>query len=418
MKHQALVMALSMATALPCVSMAQVAPVGPELQVNTFTTNSQYAQRARSVAQSPDGSFVVVWHDYYNNRDGNSAAVIAQRFDSTGGAAGTEFVVNTYTSSLQGFPAVAVAPAGDSLVVWESDGQDGSLRGVFGQRFNSTGAPAGSEFQINSYTSHHQRLPRVAADAGGDFVVVWQSYTQDNFGDGVFGQRLDSTGAAIGTEFQINTYTTSNQREPSVAVNATGGFVVVWQDGGGDGSGYAISGQQFDSSGAASGTEFQINAFTTGTQYRPDVAALSGGSFLVVWSSSGQDGSSYGIVGRRLAPSGGPVGGEIAVNTYTTSSQVTPAVAAVSDGGFVVTWRSYNDGSSIGICGQRFDDLAAHAGAEFLVNSYTTGSQYNPSIAAGGDGNFVVAWNSSYQDGSSTGVFAQLMCTDSDEDLV
>lgn len=39
-----------------------------------------------------------------------------------------------------------------------------------------TPVPAGSEFQINTYTTNRQQNPSVAVGADGDFVVVWQSY--------------------------------------------------------------------------------------------------------------------------------------------------------------------------------------------------------------------------------------------------
>ena len=51
------------------------------------------------------------------------------------------------------------------------------------------GDPLGSEFRVNTYTTNDQRIPSVAADSSGNFVVVWRSDTQDGDGFGVFGQR-------------------------------------------------------------------------------------------------------------------------------------------------------------------------------------------------------------------------------------
>ena len=62
--------------------------------------------------------------------------MIAQRFASAGDPLGPEFLVNTYTTNNQGLPSVAAGSAGDFVVVWQSDTQDGSGRGVFGQRYN------------------------------------------------------------------------------------------------------------------------------------------------------------------------------------------------------------------------------------------------------------------------------------------
>ena len=61
--------------------------------------------------------------------------------------------------------------------------------GVAGPALGAT--PVGGEFQVNSYTTSFQRIPSVAVDADGDFVVVWES-TQgafDSFFRSIQGQR-------------------------------------------------------------------------------------------------------------------------------------------------------------------------------------------------------------------------------------
>src|SRR5438128_2372799 len=78
----------------------------------------------------------------------------------------------------------------------------------------------GSEFQVNTYTTSVQTYPRVAAAANGDFIVVWQSdgsSGDDTSGFSIQGQRYSSSGAAQGSQFQVNTYTTNGQYSPSVA---------------------------------------------------------------------------------------------------------------------------------------------------------------------------------------------------------
>ena len=106
-----------------------------------------------------------------------------------GNPLGPEFLVNTETSGHQIFSSVAADPSGNFVVVWQSDLQDGSGFGIFGQRYLSGGAPLGPEFRVNTFTTGAQRKPSVAADTAGNFVVVWQSADQDGSGYGVFGQR-------------------------------------------------------------------------------------------------------------------------------------------------------------------------------------------------------------------------------------
>jgi len=163
----------------------------------------------------------------------------------------------------------------------------------------------------------------------------------------LLGQPVGSqTVVPVGEQGQVNTYTTGEQRRPAVAVNADGELVVVWQSngsGGDDSSGYSIQGRRYDSNGLSIGFQGQVNSFTFGDQKGPEVAAVPGGGFVVVWHSFGSDGNDrdgYSIHGQRYESDGDPVGGEFQVNTYTTTNQKYPAVATDAEGDFVVVWRS------------------------------------------------------------------------------
>src|SRR5437867_462885 len=233
---------------LPTAGWAQL-PAGAEFRVNSYTTGSQSGP---AVASDANGNFVVVWTDV---RDGSIIGLEGQRFNAAGTPLGSDFQVNSYTTSYQRSPAVASDQNGNFVVAWESYAQDGSLYGIFGRRFDSAGTPQGSEFRVNSYTTFGQVAPRVASDAGGDFVVVWYAFGQEASGTGVFGQRFDASGAPRGGEFHVNSYTTGYQSAPLVASDASGRFVVVWTDDGQDGSNSGSFGQRFDATGAPVGTE-------------------------------------------------------------------------------------------------------------------------------------------------------------------
>src|SRR5207244_3553566 len=109
-------------------------------------------------------------------------------YASSGTPLGPEFRVNTYTTNAQGYPSVAADPSGNFVVGWDSP-QDGSGYGVFGQRYASSGAPVGPEFLVNTYPTNDPYDSSVLADASGNFVVVWESNLQDGSSLGVFGQR-------------------------------------------------------------------------------------------------------------------------------------------------------------------------------------------------------------------------------------
>ena len=120
---------------------------------------------------------------------------------------------NTFENNTQSNPNVVQMRNG-FVAVWQSGDQDGSGYGIYGQRFDSNGNKIKNEFRINHTVSGSQVFPVTAALSDG-FIVIWDSYDQDGSGKGVYGQRFDINGNVIGSEFLINTYTNNNQSTAS-----------------------------------------------------------------------------------------------------------------------------------------------------------------------------------------------------------
>ena len=246
-----------------------------------------------------------------NGTDSSNTSIQGQRYASNGVTQGGEFQVNTYTTSFQFFPSVSGAADGDFVVTWRSDGSSGtdtSGRSIQGQRYASNGTTQGAQFQVNTYTTNDQERARVAVAADGDFVVAWHSNGSagtDTSGTSIQSQRYASDGSTQGAQFQVNSYTTDYQGRLWAAAAADGEFVVVWSSIGSSGtdtSSHSIQGQRYASGGSAQGTQFQVNSYTTNQQRFASVAAL-GNDFVVVWSSygsSGTDTSNYSVQGQRF----------------------------------------------------------------------------------------------------------------------
>jgi uncharacterized repeat protein (TIGR01451 family) len=378
-------------------------PVGPELRVNTYTTSWQWNP---SVAMDADGDFVVVWAS--SVQDGDSTGVYAQRYRSDGTPDGGEFRVNTTTTDYQGAPSVAMDADGDFVVAWECICQSDNDWGVYAQRYTSDGTPDGGEFQVNTYTTNYQWLPSVAMDADGDFVIAWESYRQDGSDWGVYAQRYTSDGTPDGDEFQVNTYTSGGQWYFSVAMDADGDFIIAWSSDGQDGDDYGVYAQRYQNDGTPDGSEFQVNTYTASAQGRPSVAMDADGDFVIAWDSWVQGFSDVEEYAQRYTSDGMPVGSEFQVNTYTTDWQYMPSVAMDTEGDFVIAWQSYGqDGSDYGVYAQRYTSDGTPDGGEFQVNTYTNDRQLYPSVATDSEGDFVVAWTSDGQDGDYYGVYAQ-----------
>jgi len=401
--------ALALGLMAPATAGAQaLVRVGGEFGVNTYTTGYQ---KGPSVAADADGDFVVVWGSAGSSgTDTDGFSVQGQRYASNGSTQGGEFQVNAYTTSGQGVPSVAANPDGDFVVVWASAGSfgtDTSGASVQGQRYVSDGSTQGAQFQVNTYTTNYQSIPSVKADADGDFVVVWNSKGSsgsDTDSWSVQAQRYASNGSTQGAEFQVNTYTTGRQLYPSVAADADGDFVVVWESYGSSGtdtSASSIQGQRYASDGSTQGAQFEVNTYTSSYQNVPSVAVDADGDFVVAWGSwgsSGTDTDGMSTQGQRYTSDGSTQGAQFQVNTYTTHYQGRPSVAVDADGDFVVAWQSYSsyasDTDNLSIQGQRYASDGSTQGAQFQVNTYTTNGQYEPSVAVDAGGDVVVVWES------------------------
>jgi hypothetical protein len=267
-------------------------PLGPTFRVNTYTTGYQTSS---NVATDPSGGFVVVW-------DSIGQGIAGRRFASSGAPVGPEFIVNTHPPGYQLSPDVAADAAGGFVVAWQS-GQEGpgvpAYTGIYSRRYGSGGIPLGPEFHVNTFTPFLQTGPEVASAADGAFVVVWRSYGLLGPFLGIYGQRYASSGAPAGPEFRVDTTPGNDWFQPSVASDSSGNFVVAWTS---DITNSDVFGRRFASSGPPLGPEFRVNTYTTASQQQAAVAPGPLGDFVVVWKSAGQDGSLYGVFGQRFGP--------------------------------------------------------------------------------------------------------------------
>ncbi len=362
-----------------------------DIQVNSHTGGDQ-TQAAATALEG--GGFVVVWTS--NGEDGEATGVYGRLYGADGQPAGEAFQVNTETAGQQLWPAATALPDGGFVVVWtshlESDGQDGDRGGIFAQRYDAAGTAVGAEFQVNSFTVENQWMPAITTLADGGFVVVWRAYGQDGDAGGIFGQRYGADGLASGDEFPVNSNTDGDQGGAQVTALPDGGFVVVWmsKDPGtpvpvddGEGGFYyetpydpSIQGQVYGADGLAVGSQFQINSNNNDEQSSPSITVLADGGFVVVWESKGQDGSGSAVCGQRYDASGLASGSEFTVNTTTVADQGDPSVTALDDGGFVVTWFSQGqDGDGAGLYGQQYRANGQAVGDEFRINQTTAGNQ-------------------------------------------
>lgn len=248
------------------------------------------------------------------------------------------------------------------------------------------------EFGVSGGLAGDQVQPHAALRPSGGFVV-WEDNATDGNGLGVSARRLDESLSGSLSAFRVNVAGAGDQNRPQVALLNNGGAVFVWQ--GGKQGFQRIYGRFMAGDGTWATGDVLLNGFTNFSQMNPAVASLTGGEVVAVWSSLNQEAvdGHWGVFGQRLSATGGKLGGEFRVNVTTSFNQRSPAIAALSDGRFVVVWvgEQQRFENSVDVYARLFTANGAAASSEILVNSDTNVCA-NPSVAPSVDGGFVIAW--------------------------
>ncbi len=382
---------------------------GTELQLATDSS-----ERSPSVATLVDGGFVVVWH----SGAGEYQQIVAQRFDRSGAAMGSQFTVHAQAGAYQVDPAVTALADGGFAVAWQAY-EVGGGQVIAGQGFNADGVALGSGFRIVPPNEAYGGGVQIVGLTDGGFVAVWQDGSgADGDHDGVVAQAFNADGIARSAQFVVNTDGYGYQTQPSMTSLADGGFMVAWcsvqaLDASQGLYRSSVVARRYDRNGLELGDAFLVTPPEITDTNEPAIAGLNGGGFAAAWTGALPDGT-FGIIARVFSPSGNAMGNAFRVNSYAEGYPSQPSVTVLGNGDFVVTWVSHGqDGdfsteNASGVYGQRFNALGDPIGEEFHVPSTAYGDQEHPTIAALANGGFVVAWDNWANDAASSGIFARL----------
>jgi len=226
--------------------------------------------------------------------------------------------------------------------------------------------------------------------------------------------------APLGQEFQVNQTSIGYQMLPEVTADSER-FSVVWDEliAAPDLTGIpAIRMRDYAAGGTPLTSEIAVTGPAETTRKDSAVAIAPNGSRLVVWTQAVPEGHvpyRAEVFGTLYNSAGVPVFAERRINTYEPGDQGPHAVAADGNSNFIVVWESdpaglapSQDGSGHAVYARRISSSGDFLGSEFRVNTFTRGDQWPDSVAAAPDGKFVVVWTSVDQDGSGGGVYGQL----------
>ena len=319
-----------------------------------------------ALATLSTGGFAAVWQ-------GAGGALMAQLRDAAGNPLGA-----AYALTANGGQADVGALSGGRFAVAYTVDDGGQHRVAY--RVVEANGSAGAEHVLD--TGADAAMPALATLADGSFAVGWRS------GGTVHVQGVAADGSPAGA---AQTYAAlGSAYSPDIVALKDGGYVVAWGEIN-DGNVYAATkgGAAF----VASGDGYAASIATAAPL--PHVAALAGGGFVVAWDSYRNDPHGFSISDiyfQRFDGAGHALGEAVQANVASGGGRYDAALAALSDGSFVITWQG-GDGDADGIFGRRFGaDGGALDGHEFAVSQARAGDQSGADVSALANGGFVSAW--------------------------
>lgn len=207
----------------------------------------------------------------------------------------------------------------------------------------AAGAPVleadGSEFEVESSASVSTLAPRVAMDAAGRFLVVWQAW--DLVGGNEWDVRFrafDADGVAVAAASQVGVELDGWQSDAGIAASTDGDFLVTWSDST-ESEPCMVQARVFDALGNPDGLPRRIDSTPLPACPIFPAPGTDNDGFVVAWFEDRLD----KVAGVRLES---PALDETAfsvpfapLSTDGTFGQV--AAAGLPDGRLVLAWSFY-----------------------------------------------------------------------------
>ncbi len=341
----------------------------------------------QTIATNPlDGSYVVAWQE--SGATATGIDVYSQRFSAAGLAMGNRVRVNSTTTGTQSNPAIAMDANGKYVITWQDSG---SNPGIFARIFSADGTPSAQIITVSTQnTNGEAQQPSIGMDQAGNFVIAW-TYAGTKQ---VQARRFTALGIPIGPEFRVDTAGSEPSQVasgPSVAMDGSGNFAVIWQTGMGPGNGTGIFGRWYKANGSGAikttGERIAIRQVMNGTTpipyTDPDISMNERGDSIVTWSSP-----TSGTIEARRFDSEGRFDGPLFQPQTPTGNQ--PRSGIDAEGNVTLIWK--NGANYLFAWQDRWTNQ---------ISQTTTFASGDSPVAMGmnPDGDFIVAWPESVSGG-------------------
>jgi hypothetical protein len=331
------------------------------------------AQDSGTVVASSDGTYFAVWLDH-GNFPGAVTHVVGRHFDALGNPLSGDVDLsptftgfNVDTGGTQPVNATLL-PSGGIAVAFVNEFLGGTDPDVWIVRTTSTlGLLDPPGFAIPIDTSGIPTVnPAITSFNGGNLFVT---YTNKISGTDwqILGKTVSSAGV-VGPPVTIFDNGVHND-DSELATLANGNMVVAF-----DSQDFGTLHDVFVSVRTPAGaavtgpSPVPISGGVSSDLTVPHVAALADGGFVVSWTE-GSTADPGNIRMEVFDGNGVAQSGSILVNTTTAGLQLSQDVAALPDGGFIVGWEDAAAGNDKA---QRFDVAGNKVGVEFIFNDHAT----------------------------------------------
>lgn len=371
--------------------------------VASVTKDQRYPQLVTDGA----GGFIAGWEDKRDS-GGSKFDVYAQRINASGSALWTaNGVLVKGDTDASKKPVLVSDGSGGALVFWDEGGTS-----VFGQRLNANGALLWiASGVVVAETTGEQFSPVPVADgAGGAFVVFG-----DNRGgtDDLYAQHVKADGTSVWVANGVPVVAvTDTQDAPQVALDGSGGIVVLWRDGRNSATtGNDLYTQRLDSAAATQWVSGGLPMVTATADQTPfGLLRTPTGDYITAWNDSR---SGFARVFASRFDSSGTVewaANGVAATTDAAFTQDGDSLIGDAGDGAILAFTDNRSGAK-DVYLQHFSNLGAHRlGAAGLAVATAANNQSGIALTADGHGGVIAVFHDARSDillGTENDLYAQ-----------
>lgn len=329
-----------------------------------------------SLNELASGGFIATY-----SPQAGTGANLAQIFDSDGQAVGSPIQIAV------GAPGVVLSelPSGGFAAAWYENTNDRFNSKVLKEAvFDVSGTMLGTPTTIAT-TLYFFADITITPVTGRNFAVIWN---QNISGISLtsFARVIGGNGSPLTDAITINT---STPQYDVASITLPNGHALAASFIGSAGS-LAIKFSEYDAAGATT-TGFSARGLAPGLQTSSvSLTMLASGNVLVAWTES--QGNLPGLIhGEIYDVAGHSLGESFAITSVVSPYLTESSIAALDDGGFVVTYQSGTSQAQAATA-QIFDATANPVGPSFIASNNGESVSSRLSVVAYGSNDFAIGW--------------------------